>query len=376
MRFNEESNSKPSVDSNSSEYFDDLSGANYEIECKISDIRKELESSPEVINLSKLIDVKTPNSILQFGSQPAEEISKFSDRILHSIKTSSIESSSVMLKELSSIMSRFDKEELKEKSEGFFSKVFGGGKKAIERLFSKYQSLGGEIDKIYSQIMSYKNELSKANDMLDSMFQENLNYYKQLEKYIIACGLVIKEMESEDLPYYEEKAKSGDSSDALQLESVRNAVELLKQRAYDLEMARMVAMQTAPQIRIIQKGNYKLIGKIHSAFIITIPIFKNGLIQAVTLRRQKIVAESMDALDRTTNELLLKNAENIKSQSIEIAKMSSNSSIKVDTLEKTWQTIVEGIDETNKIEEENRKLREDGMKKLTKMQVDFVKRIH
>lgn len=376
MRFSDDKTKEIKLDSEAQDYYGNLSDANYEIECKLSDIKKQLENSQEVISISKQIDVKNANSILQFGSQPAEEVSKFSDRILHSIRTSSIESSSLMLKELSAIMSRFDKEELKEKEEGFFSKIFGGGKNAIEKLFSKYQSLGGEIDRIYTRIMSYKNELSKTNEMLDSMFEENLNYYKALEKYIIACGIVIKEMEDEDLPYYEEKAKSGDSADALQLESVRNALEMLKQRQYDLEMAKMVAMQTAPQIRIIQKGNYKLIGKIHSAFIITMPIFKNGLIQAVTLRRQRLVAESMDALDRTTNELLYKNAENMKNQSIEIAKITSSSPIKIDVLEKTWQTIVEGIDETNKIEDENRKLREDGMKKLNKMQVDFVKRVH
>lgn len=365
MRFNDENKS-----------LDSSSNAGSEMESKIAEIRKELESSPEVISICKEVNVKDPNSILQFGSQPAEEISKFADKILHSIKTSSIESSSVMLKELSNIMNKFDKQEIEDKPQGFMGKLFGGGKKTVERLFSKYQSLGGEIDRIYTQITLYKSELTKANDMLENMFQENLNYYKRLEKYIIASNMVIKEMENEDLPYYEEKAKSGDSADALNLESVRNAIELLKQKSYELEMARMVSMQTAPQIRIIQKGNYKLISKIHSAFIITIPIFKNGLIQAVTLKRQRLVAESMDALDRTTNELLMKNAQNIKNQSIEIAKISGNSAVKVETLENTWQTIVEGINETSKIEDENKKLREEGMNKLAKLQVDFVSKIH
>lgn len=385
MRFTENNDINTTSDKNEfspeqevqGDYYKNMSSASYEMETKMADIRRELENSPEVIALSKEIDVKDIKSILQFGDSTAAEISKFSDKILHSIKSSSIEGSSVMLKELNTIMKKFDKEELSEKVEdGFFAKIFNGGKKTVERLFSKYQSLGVEIDKIYQQISAYRTELTKTNDLLEEMFGQNLEYYRQLEKYIIACNLVIKEMETEDLPYYQEKAKSGDSEDVLNLETVNNIIEMLKQRSYDLELARMVSMQTAPQIRIIQKGNYKLVGKIHSAFIITIPIFKNGLIQAVTLKRQKLVAESMSALDKTTNELLLKNAENIKNQSIEIAKISGNSAVRIDTLEKTWQTIVEGINETSRIEEENKKLREEGLQKINKMQIDFMKRIH
>lgn len=383
MRFTEKSNdnteninpTKNAENTIQTDYYDNMSNSYYEMETKLADIRRELENSPEVINLSKQLDVQNPNAILQFGNAPAEEISKFADKILNSIKTNTLEDSSVILKELAKIMSRFDKEELQGKEEGFFAKLFSDSKKAVEKLFSKYQTLGGEIDKIYKEISSYKTELTKTNDLLEGMFLQNLQYYKELEKYIIACNLAIKEIENEDIPFFQEKALSGDPGDILNLETVNNTLEMLKQRVYDLELARIVAMQTAPQIRIIQKGNYKLIGKIHSAFIITIPIFKNGLIQAVTLKRQQLVAESMIALDKTTNDLLLKNAENIKNQSIEIAKLSGGSAIRIDTLEKTWSTIVEGINETTKIEEENKKEREEGLKKINKMQIDFMKRI-
>lgn len=380
MRFSEDTNGNRNLSNNTNtpvqeDFYNNMSDSYYEMETKLSDIRKELENSPEVINLSKQLDVKNPTAILEFGNAPAEEISKFADKILNSIKTNTLEDSSIILKELAKIMARFDKQELSDKEQGFFSKLFTDSKKMVEKLFSKYQSLGGEIDKIYKEITAYKNELTKTNDLLEGMFGQNLQYYKELEKYIIACNLAIREIESEDIPFFEEKAQSGDPGDILNLETVNNTLEMLKQRVYDLELARMVAMQTAPQIRIIQKGNFKLIGKIHSAFIITIPIFKNGLIQAVTLKRQQLVAESMIALDKTTNDLLLKNAENIKNQSIEIAKLSTGSSIRIETLEKTWQTIIEGINETSKIEEENRKQREDGLKKINKMQIDFMKRI-
>ena len=108
--------------------------------------------------------------------------------------------------------------------------------------------------------------------------------------------------------------RQGDQLASMQLDTLKNAIELLEQRIYDLEMAKMVSLQTAPQIRLLQRGNTKLIGKINSAFVTTIPIFKNGIIQAVAAKRQKLVAESMSELDRRTNEMLLRNAQNISSK--------------------------------------------------------------
>ena len=126
----------------------------------------------------------------------------------------------------------------------------------------------------------------------------------------------------------------------------------------------MVALLTAPQIRMIQRGNNKLIGKINTAFITTIPIFKNGIIQAVNTKRQKLVADSMAELDRRTNELLKKNAQNIATQSVEVARLSGSSSIKMETLEETWNIISRGMQETQQIEEQNKREREESRKRM------------
>lgn len=354
----------------------DYTDEKQELQLRMEEIKKNLEDSSEVKALTNTVEINNLNSIMEFGNGPAEEVSKFADKILHSIKGSNIEGSSIMLKELSNLMTRFDKEEiLSEAKGGFISRIFRDSKKAVEKLLSKYQTLGKEIDKIYKEITIYKNELTKTNDMLEEMFAQNLEYYKKLEKYTIAGNLIVKRLEETELPKYEALAMSGNAEANLNLQTINNAIEMMKIRVHDLELAKIVSMQTAPQIRIIQRSNFKLIGKIHSAFVITIPIFKNGMIQAVTLKRQNLIAESMVALDKTTNELLLKNAENIKNQSIEIAKLSGNSSIKIETLENTWKTIVDGINETRKIEEENRKLREESSKKINEMQVEFIQKI-
>jgi uncharacterized protein YaaN involved in tellurite resistance len=208
---------------------------------------------------------------------------------------------------------------------------------------------------------------------LEEMYEHNLNYYMALEKYIVAGQMKLEEVNAQ-LPTYEQKASSGNQMAQMELETLKNGIQTLEERIYDLEMARMVALQTAPQIRLLQRGNTKLIGKINSAFVITIPIFKNGVIQAITAKRQKLVADSMSELDRRTNEMLKRNAENIANQSTEIAKLSGRPSVNIETIEESWNTIVKGMEETKAIEDENKRLREEGTKRILQLQ-DNIKKL-
>jgi len=339
------------------------------VEEKAKSISLELKKSPKVLKIAEDLNVNDANAILEFGNEPAEQISKFADQILHSIKSSAVEDSGTMIKELTSVMKKFDKKDFeKNESGGFLGKLFKKPSKTMEKLIGKYNTIGAEIDKIYTKLGAYKSQINDANIMLDELYEQNFDYYRELEKYIAAGNIIIDKMENNDIPKLQQKANNSEEQmDAINLENAKTALEMLRQRVYDLEMAKMVALQTAPQIRMIQKGNYKLISKVHSAFIITIPVFKNGIIQAIALKRQKLVSDSLNELDRTTNELLLKNAESIKNQSVDIAKLTGGTSVKIETLEKTWQTIMNGIEETHAIEEENKKLREEGISKIHDM---------
>jgi uncharacterized protein YaaN involved in tellurite resistance len=138
-------------------------------------------------------------------------------------------------------------------------------------------------------------------------------------------------------------------------------------------MAQQVSFQSAPQIRLMQQGNNQLIAKINSAFVTTIPIFKQGLVHAVTLHRQKLVSNSMAELDKRTNEMLIQNAENIRQNSVNIARQSGAPSIAIETVETTWQTIMTGIQETKQIQEETVRAREEGRKRIEKLQLDYEK---
>ncbi|MBW9144480.1 toxic anion resistance protein [Clostridium sp. CM027] len=337
------------------------------IKQKAISISRQLKVSPQVMQIAANINIKDANAILEFGNEPAQQISKFADQILNSIKSSSVEDSGVMIKELTSIMKKFDKQDFEENKTGFLAKLFSKPGKAIDKMMGKYKTIGGEIDKIYTALSGYKAEINSSNLSLENLYNQNFEYYGELEKYIAAGNMVVEKNENGDIPRLEALAASGEQINMINYENAKATVEMLKQRIYDLEMAKMVSLQTAPQIKMIQRGNYKLISKVHSAFIITIPVFKNGIIQAIALKKQKLVSDSLAELDRTTNELLMKNAENIRSQSVDIAKLAGGTSVKIETLEKTWNTIMQGIEETKNIEDENKKLREAGIVKLHDM---------
>ncbi|MGD6897295.1 toxic anion resistance protein [Bacillus sp. MMSF_3328] len=340
-------------------------------ETKVPEIKLALRQEAEVQNLARSIDERDQIQILEFGKEPAQQISRFSDQILGNMRATKVEDSGVLLKQLGKIMDRFDKKDFEQTSGGLFGKLFKRGEKMIEKLFGKYQTMGKEIDKVYVEISKYQSEMVDSTNMLEQMYDQNYQYYLTLEKYAVAGEMKAEELKSTQLPQLESKAASGDQIASMQADTLRNSIDLLEQRVYDLEMAKMVALQTAPQIRLLQRGNTKLIGKINSAFVTTIPIFKNGLIQAVAAKRQKLVADSMSELDRRTNEMLVRNAQNISNQSAEIARLAGGPSIKIETIEESWNIIMKGMQETKSIEDENRRLREEGTKRLEQLQENF-----
>ena len=169
---------------------------------------------------------------------------------------------------------------------------------------------------------------------------------------------------------------TGDNSIQFELQSLQQALMMLEQRTQDLRTAESVAMQSIPMIKTMEFSNMNLVRKINSAFIITLPVFKQALAQAIMLKRQKIQAEAMSALDEKTNEMLLKNARNTVEQSKMTAQLASGSSIKIETLETTWRTIVNGIDETKQIQENARKQRVQDQARLENIKTEFNRMYH
>ncbi|RDV30550.1 toxic anion resistance protein [Lysinibacillus capsici] len=332
-----------------------------------------LKQDPEVHTLAQKIDVKDQIAMLELGKETASGISTFSDKMLATMKASKLEESSVLLNNLNKIMDKFDPQDFaEEKKGGFISKLFNKGKEQLERFLSKYDSMNKEVDVIYREIQKYEGEMKRNTIDLENLYDQNLNYFQSLSKYVAAIEVKTEEVRA-SLPALEQKAQSGDQLAAMEYETMLRAVELLEQRRYDLEMAQQVSFQSAPQIRLMQQGNNHLIAKINSAFVTTIPIFKQGLIHAVTLKRQKLISDSMVELDRRTNEMLVRNAENISKNSVNIARQAGSPSIKIETIETTWQTIMAGIQETKQIQAETARNREEGRKRIERLQLEYEK---
>ena len=334
-------------------------------------MNNELVGSDEVDALVSTIEVNNLETIVSFGAEAADEISKASDIVLNSMSMSQIDESSEMLNALSKIMSKFDIDEIRE-DKGLFNKLFGNLRKQLEKILQKYHTMGDEVDKIYVQLKQYESEIKQSNRNLKQMFDANVGYYHELVKYILAGEQGCKELENYIAQRQQDYENTADNAIQLEISSLNNALMMLEQRTQDLRTAENIAMQSIPMIKTMEYSNMNLVRKINSAFIVTLPVFKQALAQAIMLKRQKIQAEAMSELDKKTNEMLIKNAKNTVEQSKMTAKLASGSSIKIDTLEKTWRTIVNGIDETRAIQENARKQRIDDAARLDQIKKEFM----
>ena len=347
----------------------------YDIVADRQQMNQELVNSQEVDALVSTIEINNLETIVTFGAGAAEEISKASDVVLNSLNMSQLDESSEMLGTLAKIMSKFDIEEIKD-DPGFFGKLIGNMRKQLDKILAKYHTMGDEVDKIYVQLKQYESEIKQSNRKLNEMFDANVNYYHDLVNYILAGEQGCRELEAYIAQRQADMEATGDQSIQFELTSLNQALMMLEQRTQDLRTAENVAMQSIPMIKTMAFTDMNLVRKINSAFIITLPVFKQALAQAIMLKRQKIQADSMAALDEKTNELLIKNARNTVEQSKMTARMASGSSVKIETLETTWRTIVSGIDETRSIQDNARKQRAEDQKRLEVIKQEFNQMYH
>ena len=347
----------------------------YDIVADRQQMNADLVNSKEVDDLVSTIEVHNLETIVSFGAEAAEEISKASDIVLNSMNMSQLDDSSEMLNTLAKIMSKFDIEEIKD-NPGLFGKLFGNMRKQLDKILDKYHTMGDEVDKIYVQLKQYESEIKQSNRKLNQMFEANVGYYHELVKYILAGEQGCRELEAYIAQRQADMEATGDNSIQFEIQSLQQSLMMLEQRTQDLRTAENVAMQFVPMIKTMEFSNMNLVRKINSAFIVTLPVFKQALAQAIMLKRQKIQAEAMSALDQKTNEMLIKNARNTVEQSKMTAQLASGSSIKIETLETTWRTIVNGIEETKQIQENARKQRIEDQARLENIKAEFNRMYH
>ena len=333
--------------------------------------KEKLYNLPEVRNLTNEIDITNTNTILTFGQNPCNGLSKTTDELMATTKRVNAQEASAMLTQLTKIMDKFDIKELEnpEEAKGL-KRWFNNARNRLDELFAKYDDMGKEVDKVYTILKQYEQQIFKSQNDLKKMYEANTAFYEELEKYIVAGEIAKQEIEQE-----KNRILSSNNLSELDKQNKVQQLDMLNdmvgQRIYDLQIAENVAMQTAPMIQTMVMSNFNLQRKINSSFIITLPIFKQCLIQAITLKRQEIQAKSIKQLDDKTAELLSRNAQNTAKQSVNIAKLASGASIPIETLRNNYQTILNGIAETKQIQESQKQKREEDSKELEQLKINM-----
>lgn len=344
-----------------------------ELEKQRNEIVTKVQNSPEVQAIVRQIDLENTVSLMKFGGQSAEEISKFSDMILRSMQRTQSEDAGELIGQLNKIMERFDLEDFeKQKDPGLLKKLFSKAKNSIEAIYKKYETMEDEVNKVNVTLKQYEMDINKENEQLETMFRNNLSYYEDLQRYIVAGEIAVQEITTRLIPEWEQKANiSNDQKDQLTVQKLYQAKNMMEQRVFDLRLAENIALQSMPMIRATQLGNYELVRKINSSFIITLPLFKQALAQTILLKRQAVRMKATQALDEKTNELLKKNANNTVLQAKTIATLTSGSFVQIETLEETWSTIMQGIEDVKQIYVDASIQREEDTKKLEEFKKNY-----
>lgn len=335
---------------------------------RFMDLHKEqLKHDPMVIDLKGKVDITQPKAVLSFGKESSVAITTVSDRLLESIKAVKEEDANELLGQLTKIMKKINVKEIKEEG-NFLSKIFNKTKRSVEELIARYESISGEVEGVYLTLTKYQAEIIDETEKLSMLYKGNMEYFRDLEKYVVAGEMIIEELETQVIPEYERHANN--SSDPLAVKNVdtlRQCRDMISQRVYDLKLAENVALQNMPMIQQMQMGNFELLKTIESSFIVTLPMLKQGIIQAMLLKRQANRAKNINDLKEFTNDLVLQNAQNASRQAIELAKMGGQGIVDIDKLEQSFNIIQQGLKDAKKQQEENKKLRTSGEKKLEEM---------
>lgn len=321
------------------------------------------------------VDVNDTGIILSYGASVQQEIAKFSDDVLQNVRTKNTGDVGDLLTDLVVEIKDFDGAADINSSKGIFS-IFNSLKKRVSKLLAKYDKVNNNIDKIEKKLEEHKIQMLKDIAIFDEMYDKNLDSFKQISLYIIAGEKKIKELKEVELPKLQEQAKqSGEQIDAQKVNDLMAVISRFEKKIYDLKTTRIISIQMAPQIRMIQNNDSELVEKIQSSIINTIPLWKNQVVIALGLANAKNALNTQQSISEITNEMLKKNSENLKQGTIEIAAESEKAIVDVETLKKTNSDIIETLDSLIKIHDEGAKKRTEAEVELQKIEQELKQKL-
>ncbi|RIM25322.1 toxic anion resistance protein, partial [Staphylococcus cohnii] len=296
----------------------------------------------------------------------------FSHRILNEVKTTDVGPVGESLNGLMSKLKSVNPDELNPENQSKLKRIFRRTKASVNEIFSKMQSVGSQIDRISIELDKHKNNLNKDIGMLDELYNLNKAYFDELTLYIEAAKRKQQVLQQEDVPKLNAQAEStGNQMDVQAVSDMEQFIDRLDKRIYDLQLSRQIAIQTAPQIRMIQNVNHALAEKIQSSILTSIPLWKNQMSIALTLMRQRNAVSAQKAVTDTTNNLLLKNSELLKQNAVATATENERGVVDIETLKTTQQDIIDTIEQTLQIQEQGRNKRRQAETELNQLETEM-----
>ncbi len=341
------------------------------VENPIADaLANEPQLSPEeqkvVDDFAQKIDITNSSVIMQYGSAAQKKMSTFSDTALENVKTKDLGEIGDQISDLVIELKSFDAQE--EEKGGFFG-LFKKQTNKLDAMKVKYASAETNVEKIKENLENHQVQLMKDIVILDKLYDENLQYHKELSMYIIAGKKKLAEERATTLVELKEKAqKSGLAEDAQAANDFASMCDNFEKKINDLELTRMVSIQMSPQIRLIQNNDRIMAEKIQSTIVNTIPLWKSQMVLAMGLSHSQQATKAQREVTNMTNELLKKNAEALKMSTIETAKESERGIIDLETLKQTNQSLISTLDEVMKIQEDGKAKRREAEAELGKLE--------
>jgi uncharacterized protein YaaN involved in tellurite resistance len=330
------------------------------------------EELSKVESIKSQINITDSQAIITYGVGAQREISNFSDNILNEVRTKDSGYVGNILSDLVFKIKDLHVDGLSSRSGISKIPIIGGIWDSARKFIARYEKLNVHIEKIVDELDKARMQMLRDITLLDAMYGKNLDYLKNLDLYIAAGQLKHKELESTVL--VELKTKADESKEPEDVQKYNDFVQFLNRfdkKLYDLKLSRMIVIQTAPQIRLIQNGDQALVEKVQSSILNTIPLWKNQIVIAITLFRQKKSLELQKEVTKTTNDLLEKNSELLKDSSIEIAKESERGIVEIETLKKVNDNLITTIEETMRIQSEGKTKRQQAETELVKIENDL-----
>lgn len=336
----------------------------------------EAELTPEeqrmVADFASKIDLRNSSLILQYGAGAQKKIADFSEAALDNVKTKDLGEIGQMLSDVVTELKSF---EMEEEEKGFFG-FFKKSSNKLEGMRAKYSKAETNVNQIIKILENHQIQLLKDIALLDKMYDLNTTYFKELSMYILAGKKKLNQVQKEELPKLLDKAKkSGLPEDAQEANDLASMVNRFEKKLHDLELTRMISIQMAPQIRLVQNNNTLMTEKIQSTIVNTIPLWKSQMVLAIGINHSEQAARAQREVTDMTNELLRKNAEVLKTATIETAKESERGIVDMETLKKTNESLITTLSEVVTIQAEGRKKRREAEVELSRMEGELKARL-